>query len=411
MELKLKSGALGSRAAFAAAALGLVGAVAIAPEVRADTIRVGAPIPITGPFSSDGQVMEKGLRLALEELNRSGGLLGKNLELLVFDIGDLTPDKLQAAATNLVEKEKVDVLINGYGGMGPDIPAFCPYPLPYIHNDATSNVIELRNQLNCQSIFMGADLDVNYGKITFQQLMAIGHEFPNKNLAIIHGPFDWELNATRGAADTAKELGWEIVLNEEVPYETTQWSGIISKLRDADPSLVYLELLDPAAVSTFTDQFRENPPKNALLYIGYTVSVPAFDEIVKLGKADGILGMTLSAHQPDEKGRAFAAAWQSKYDEEPPFSIAAQIYDEVMMWAEAVKQVGSVDDHAAIRNALLTTSYAGITGKFVFNDEQYVLSRDDTVPTHLLQVQESKTIQVMIGTKKIADFIPAPWLQ
>ena len=63
--------------------------------------------------------MEKGLQLAIEELNSNGGLLGKQLELFVFDIGDLTPDKLQAAATSLVEKENVDVLINGYGGMGP----------------------------------------------------------------------------------------------------------------------------------------------------------------------------------------------------------------------------------------------------------------------------------------------------
>jgi branched-chain amino acid transport system substrate-binding protein len=393
-----------------AVALGVAGA-SMATEARAETILVGAPIPITGPFSSDGQVMEKGLRLALDELNRSGGLLGRTLELSVFDIGDLTPDKLQAAAASLVEREKVDVLINGYGGMGPDIPAFCPYPLPYIHNDATSNVIELRNQMNCESIFMGSDLDVNYGKITFQQLMAIGHDFPSKKLAIIHGPYDWELNATKGAGEVAEGLGWEIVVNEEVPYETTQWSGIISKLRDADPALIYMELLDPAAVSTFTDQFRENPAKNALLYIGYTASVPAFGEVVTQGKADGILGMTLSAHRPDEKGRAFAEAWRAKYNEEPPFSIAAQIYDEAMMWAEAVKQVGSVDDYAAIRKALLATRYDGITGTFAFNDEQYVLSNDDTVPTHLLQVQDSRIVQVTIGTKKLADVVAPPWLQ
>lgn len=399
---RLGSGAL-------ALGLALAGALALASDARAGTIRVGAPIPVTGPYSSDGEVMEKGLRLALETLNASGGLLGNTLELHVFDIGDLTPDKLQAAATNLVEKEKVDVLINGYGGMGPDIPAFCPYPLPYIHNDATSNVVELRNTMKCGSIFMGSDLDVNYGKITFQQLMSIGHDFPSRKLAVIHGPYDWELNATKGAAEAAKGLGWEIVLNEEVPYETNQWSGIISKLRDADPSLIYLELLDTAGVSTFTDQFRENPPKNALLYVGYTISVPAFGEIVKTGKADGVLGMTLSANRPDEKGRAFVEAWRSKYKEDPPFSIAAQIYDEAMLWAAAVRKVGSIDDYAAIAKAIMATPYDGITGRISFNDEQYVLSNDDTVPTHLLQVQASQIKQVMIGTKKTAEIVAPPW--
>jgi len=397
------------RPRLAALATGIAGALALAPAAGAQTIPVGAPIPVTGPYSSDGQVMEKGLRLALEELNKKGGLLGKQLELHVFDIGDLTPDKLQAAAASLVEKEKVAVLINGYGGMGPDIPAFCPYPLPYIHNDATSNVVELRDSMGCSNIFMGADVDVNYGRITFEQLMSVGHAFPSKKLAIIHGPYDWELNSTKGAAEKAEELGWQVVLNEEVPYETTQWSGIISKLRDADPALIYMELLDPAAVSTFADQFRQNPARNALLYLGYTVSVPAFGEIVRQGKADGIFGMTLSAQRPDERGRAFEEAWRAKYGEDPPFSIAAQIYDEVMLWAAAVTKVGSVDDYAAIQQAIRETPYEGITGRLVFNDQQYVPSKDDTVPTHLLQVQDGKIRQVVIGSEKVADAVPSSW--
>ncbi len=408
----MKKVSLGKSLLTLVGAVGLVaGASLTIPIAQADTIRVGAPIPVTGPFSSDGVAMEKGLKLAIEELNGNGGLLGAKLELHVFDIGDLTPDKLQAAATSLVEKEKVDVLINGYGGMGPDIPAFCPYDLPYIHNDATSNVVELRTRMKCNNIFMGSDLDVNYGKITFGQLMALDHTYPNQKIAIIHGPYDWELNTTKGAAEAAEAKGWEVVMKEEVPYETKQWSGIISKLRAADPSLIYFELLDPAAVNTFIDQFQTNPPRNALLYAGYTVSVPAFGEIVRRGKADGVLGMTLSAHRPDARGDAFKAAWQKKYGEEPPFSIAAQIYDELMMWATSVKMAGSVKNFAAIKQGLKDGTYEGITGTFRFNAEHFVHAGDDTVPAHLLQAQNSQTKQVMIGSKAEAGFITPPWMK
>ncbi len=389
----------------------ILGTAPLSGYVSAETIRVGAPIPVTGPFSSDGVAMEKGLKLAIAELNRKGGLLGTRLNLEVFDIGDLTPDKLQAAATNLVEKEKVDVLINGYGGMGPDIPAFCPYDLPYIHNDATSNVVELRTRMKCSNIFMGSDLDVNYGRITFEQMMSLDHKFPNKNLAIIHGPYDWELNTTKGARQAAEARGWKVVMSEEVPYESKQWSGIISKLREADPSLIYFELLDPAAVNTFIDQFQNNPPKNALLYAGYTVSVPAFGEIVRRGKANGVLGMTLSAHRPNAKGKAFKTAWQKEYNEEPPFSIAAQIYDELMMWATNVEKAGSVKNYAAIKKGLLGDSYEGITGTFKFNNEHFVNAGDDTVPAHLLQAQGSQMKQIMVGTKVEASFITPPWMK
>jgi len=205
--------------------------------------------------------------------------------------------------------------------------------------------------------------------------------------------------------------GWQLVLEEEVPYDSKQWGGILSKLRDADPALIYLELLDPAAVKAFIDQFQENPPPNALLYIGYTVSVPAFGEIVKRGAAEGVLGMTLSAHMPNDKGREFARKWRERYDEEPPFSIAAQIYHEVMLWAAAAEQVGSVRDFEAINEALRDIVYDGITGTIRFNEDYYMVSSDDTVPTHLLQVQDGEVKQLMIGTMKHVDFRRPPWMQ
>lgn len=375
----------------------------------ADIIKLGAPIPVTGPFSSDGAAMEKGIRLAIDELNAKGGLLGKQVEISIFDIGDLTPDKLQAAAANLIERNAVDVLINGYGGMGPDIPAFCPFNQPYIHNDATSNVIELRDRLKCGNIFMGSDVDFSYGKIAFRQMTKLGYDFPNKNMAIVHGPYDWELNNPAGATEVAKADGWTVVAKQEAPYGTTEWTGILANLRAAKPSLIYMELLDPAAVKTFIDQFTANPIKGALVFVGYTMSVPAFEEIAATGAADGILGMTLSAHQQDDAGKDFVAKWKAKYNEDPPFSIAAQIFDEVMLWAGAVNKAGDVKDFAAITKALANANYKGITGTFKFNKQQFIDAGDDTLPAHLLQVQGGKVRQLMIGSQTVSAFTAPAW--
>lgn len=376
-----------------------------------DTIRLGAPIPATGPFSSDGQAMERGIRLAVEDINAEGGLLGAEIEVQVFDIGDLTPDKLQAAAANLIDRNASHVLINGYGGMGPDIPAFCPFQVPYIHNNATSNVVELRDRLKCGNIFMGSDTDYNYGRNSIEQMLAMGHDFPTERIALINGPFDWELNAVRGAKDAAVEKGWQVVLEEEVPYDTKQWRGLLSKLRAAEPSIIYLELLDPASVKTFIDQFNEKPIDTALVYVGYTASVPAFREVVQAGGADGVLGMTLSAHRDDERGRAFATRWREEYGEEPPLSIAAQIYDEVRLWVAAVEKAGSVEDHDGIAAALRAIEFEGIVGTFRFNDQQFIDLGDDTLPAHLIQAQASKQVQIMIGTEKTAEFQRPAWMQ
>ena len=141
-------------AAVLVLASSLMGSAIPGAHASDEPIKVGAPIPITGPFASDGFVMEKAEKLAIADINAQGGLLGRQIEMIVYDIGDLTPDKLQAAALNLVEQEEVHVLINGYGGMGPDIPAFCPYDVPYLHVDGPEYVIDLAEQMGCNNIYM-----------------------------------------------------------------------------------------------------------------------------------------------------------------------------------------------------------------------------------------------------------------
>jgi len=376
-----------------------------------DTIKLGGPIPVTGPYASDGLVMEKALKLAVDDINKQGGLLGKQVELKIFDIGDLTPDKLQASATYLIERFKVVALINGYGGMGPDIPAFCPYDVPYIHNDATSNVRDLIREMGCTNIFNSCDYDVGYGKILFDQFSKIGHSYPNKKLAIVHGPYDWEINTPKAFAKSAKASGWDVVVNIEIPYESVQWSSILGKIRRADPSIIYIEILDPSLMKTFIENFNQNPAKNALIFGGYIPSVPAFADVIAQGAAESVLGMTLTAHMPNKEGDKFVEKWKAAYGEEPPLSIAAHVYDEVMLWANAVKQVGDATNYKAINKAIKSSKYKGLVGTFEFNDEHYIPSSDDTQPTQLFQVQDKRLVRIMIGTKKVGDLRKPPWMQ
>lgn len=381
------------------------------PASAADAIKLGAPIPLTGPFASDGLTMEKAIKLAVKDINDANGLLGKPVQIQTFDIGDLTPDKLQAAAANLIEREGVDALINGYGGMGPDIPAFCPYGVPYLHNNAVSSVISLAKTSGCSAIFNSSDVDVNYGRTVFSQLQKVGYDFPTKRLAIVHGPFEWDINFSNGLAEAAKAAGWEVVFEEEVPYENLEWSGILSKIRDAKPSLVHLEALDPAVASTFIDQFRTNPPTGALLNIGYVGSTPGVDDAIRQGNAESVLAFTLTAQLPGKSSDDFVAKWKAAYNEDPPVSLAAAIFDEVNLWAAAVKQVGDPKDYPAIAEAIKSLKFRGLTGTFAFNDDNYINNANDTQPALLFQVQNKKRVLLMVGDQKQNDLVPPSWIK
>ena len=376
----------------------------------ADNIQLGAPIPVTGPYASDGQVMEQAIRLAVNQINARGGLNGKQVDITVFDIGDLTPDKLVAAASSLLDRDDVDVLVNGYGGMGPDIPAFCPYDQPYIHADATSNVVTMRNNMGCDNTFMATDIDRNYGKLSFDAIMATGHNFANRNIAFVRGPIDWEINTPDGAAEAAEAAGWSVVMTEDVPWGTTEWSGIISRLRSAEPSLIYVELLDPAAIVALVEQLKASPVPGAVLYAGYSVSIPAVGEIIASGALDGVLGLTLSAHRPGARGDAFNALWKSEYGADAPLGIAAQVYDQVNIWAQAVEKAGDARDFQAVQEAMRTSIYDGLVGAMQFNGEQYITAGED-IPVQLLQIQDAKLVRIVMGTRSIADFQLPVWAQ
>lgn len=375
----------------------------------ADTIKVGAPVPQTGPFASDGTVMEKAIKLAVDDINAEGGLLGKQLEILYFDIGDLTPDKLQAAAANLIDRNKSDVIVTGYGGFGPDIPAFCPHDVPFIHLDAFSSVVDLTMSMGCTNIYNIGDVEKAYGTAMFAQLMSLGYDFPNKKMAIVHGPYEWESGLTGAMAEAAKAAGWEIVMQEEVPYESVQWPALLSKMRAAGPSIIHVELLDPSLVNPFIEQYLQNPIKGTLINGGYVASVPAFGEVVASGLADGVLGMTLSAHIPGPGGDEFIKKWKDAYGEVPPWSIAAVLYDGVRMWAEAVKKVGDASDHAAVNKELQSMTYTGYTGNMKINERYMIPTNDDTQPSFLLQVQGKELKPIRLGTKTIGDFVVPSW--
>jgi ABC-type branched-subunit amino acid transport system substrate-binding protein len=367
-----------------------------------ETVKIGAPIPLTGYFAADGQTMQEAVDLAAADLNAEGGVLGRQVEVVTFDIGDLTPDKLTAAAANLIERDEVSVLINGYGGMGPDIPAFCPYGIPYIHNDAVSSVVDLAERMNCGAIFNASDIDVNYGRIVFEQMLASGYDFPSETLALVHGDYEWDINVAKGMAEAAEAAGWTVVYEQEVPYDTVEWTNVIGKLNDAKPGLIHFEALDPSVATTFMSQLALDPVPGAALNIGYIGATPGVDDAIAQGQAEGVFTFTLNAQGTDEAGAAFEQEWMDAYDAEPPVSLAAAVYDMVHLWAAAVEAVGDDRDFAAVAEQIGALDFDGIAGTYAFNDRNFIDSSAETQPAQLFQIQDGKRVRVVIGDEVVA---------
>ena len=129
----MKKGFCGWLAAGLLLVIGLM--MGAAPALAADPIYIGAPMPLTGPYASDGEQMKMAVELAVAEKNAAGGLLGRPLEIKFGDVGGLEAEKIKAVGERLIGAG-VDVVITGYDDGGVDTKVFGQYDQPYLHGNA-----------------------------------------------------------------------------------------------------------------------------------------------------------------------------------------------------------------------------------------------------------------------------------
>lgn len=98
---------LGATALAAVGALGFMGSVQ-----AAEPVKIGAFLSATGPASFLGEPEKKTLEMYVERLNKDGGVLGRKIELVVYDDGG-APDKAATFAKRLIQNDNVDIIIGG----------------------------------------------------------------------------------------------------------------------------------------------------------------------------------------------------------------------------------------------------------------------------------------------------------
>jgi len=400
------------------AACGSMGGVAESNGSNDDTrpILVGSPIPVTGAWAADGQAMTNGMNLAIDYLNAQGGVLGRKLRLVVYDVEDVSPEKLNAAADKLLMQDKVSALITGYGLTGVDEFVYGKYPQPYIaFNGSSAQIANMADHPDWRRhIFMLGDGEKPYGEASFKFLSSLDHAFPKKSVVGLAADNNWDKLTVKACLNAAKAAGWDTPMHQVFPYGTREWGPILSKIRALEPGIISMSVLDPADAKTFIDQFRADPTPS-LLDVQYCASINGFAKIV--GKnGEGVTGYTCAAGIPGtEQGDLFYEEYRSAYKGDPALSITASCWDGTLMWAKAVEQVGDPDDYGAVGDAIHALGYVGAQGTYAFAEENYVPLRDDlgdhTLPMQYFQVHESKLNRISVGTKSVTPWFEPPWIR
>lgn len=190
------------------------------------------------------------------------------------------------------------------------------------------------------------------------------------------------------------------------------WRGFLAKVRQNPPAVVVNTDYLSGNAATFMSQFMEQPT-NSLVFIQYAPSVPEFLELTK-GSSNGVLYNMLGGVLPEsawERAAEVSGKYREKYNVEPGI-YGPLLYEEVMLYAEALEAVGDPTDKLAIGEYIgnVTKKIAG--GNLSFDpDTHLAVQGDDAIPLQFFQIQDGKRVLIAPEAYKTGEFVTPAWMK
>jgi branched-chain amino acid transport system substrate-binding protein len=236
-----KSGSISRRRLLATASAGAA-MLGLASSVGAQQppIKIGMSMPQTGGLAGGGKASLLGIEIWRDDVNARGGLLGRKVELVVYD------DKSSASETpaiysKLLDVDKVDILFAPYATV-PTAPI-----MPLVKQRGLLLIGNFSFQVNSK---VGHDMWFNnapWGPADSWAMafLGLGQKAGGKTVALLAADQEFAQNLALTARDVAKKLNMPIVFDQAYPPTTVEFSGIIRALKAAKPDIVYVASYPP----------------------------------------------------------------------------------------------------------------------------------------------------------------------
>jgi len=318
--------------------------LAAASAIAADPIKIGVDGPFTGGSSSMGVSMRDGVRLAVEEINKSGGVLGRKL-LLVERDDEAKNERGVQIAQELINKEKVVAAV-GYINTGVALASerfFQEAKIPVMNNVATGSIVT--HQFDDQPdnfIFRNAAHD------SIQAPMIVEEAVTRRGFKKVAILADSTNYGQLGRADLEKALdlkGIKPVAVEKFNIKDVDMTAQLLKAKEAGAEVILTYGIGPelAQIANGMTKLGWKVP----MIGSWTLSMANFIDNAGPGGEGARMPQTFIQSATTPKRKAFIAAYLKSFKPkndriDSPVS-AAQGYDSVYLLAAAMKQAGSTD--------------------------------------------------------------------
>ena len=328
---------------------------------KEEAVKIGHAGPLTGPVAHLGKDNENGVRMALDEANAAGTMIGGKKVTFAMQSEDDQADPKQGT---IVAQKLVDAKVAGVVGhlnSGTTIPASKIYSdagIPQISPSATN--VTYTHQ-GFKTAFRVMANDAQQGKVLGEY--AVG-KLGAKTIAIIDDRSAYGQGLADEFEKAAKAAGAQIVTREFTGTDKTDFNAILTSIKGKKPDLIFYGGMDS----------QSGPMMKQIKNLGVTAKFLTGDggqtvEFVKLAGDAGEGAYASSPGVPLEQmpgGKGFAEKYKGKFNLEIQL-YAPYAYDATNAMLAAMKKADSTDA-AKYLPALASLAYQGVTGNIAFDE-------------------------------------------
>ena len=322
----------------------------------AETIKIALAGPVTGPVAQYGDMQFVGAKMAIEQINQTGGVNGKKLEAIVYD--DACDPKQAVAVANKIVNNDIRFVV-GHLCSSSTQPASDIYEdegVLMITAASTNPDITTRGY---QLIFRTIGLDFMQGPTAAKYII---RKVKPKNMAIIHDKQQYGEGLATSVRDEVTKAGIEVVLYEGVTAGDKDFSALIAKLKKEDVDFVYYGGYHPELGLIL----RQSAERGLDVTFMGPEGVGNKDISAIAGKAsDGLLVTLPKSFDQDPANARLVAAFKAK-DEDPSGPFVFPAYSAVQVMADGMKLTAS-ENPEAVAKSLRANNFKTPTGQLGFD--------------------------------------------
>jgi branched-chain amino acid transport system substrate-binding protein len=334
-----------------------------ATAAGADTIRIGVNEPLTGAFAASGTYVVNGAKIAADEINARGGVLGKKIELVIED-NKSNPTEAAAVAEKLITSDKTPVMMGAWGSSLTlaVMPKLAEYEVPMLVETSSSGKITTSGNPFVFRISPPSALEAE----TFAPMVA---KLGMKKVDFLVLNNDFGRGAAVDFGKMLKEKGVQVGMTETMDQGAQDMSAQLAKLKASDSETIMIT----SAVDQLVLLFKQMAAIGLKKRVITTGGSQNPDQIIAQAgsAADGTQHLTtflpwIPEKTPDPKAtESFIGEWKKRGFQFAGVTESFRGYDGIRAIAHAIEKAGKAEP-AAITKAFWAVDFTGLNGPIRF---------------------------------------------